>query len=266
MKPSELLPLLLLSATLILALVSETRADEATERGYAIMSEADARNDGFNDMTALVTMILTDASGREKRRRLDFALHEIDDDGDRQRIVFRSPGDVRGTALLTHSHVLADDSQWLYLPAFKRIKRISAANQAGPFVGSEFAYEDLVEQDADNYVNRYLRDDTLEGVPCYVVERVPRFDNSGYRRQVVYVDQAELRYRKIEFFDKDDRLLKTLRLERYQRYLDHFWRALSMTMINHQSDSTTVMLWEDIQYGAGLSANAFTPNALKRLR
>jgi hypothetical protein len=266
MKPSELLPLLLLSATLILPWVSETRADEATERGYAIMSEADARDDGFSDMTALVTMILTDASGRERRRTLDFALHETKGDGDRQRILFQAPGDVRGTVLLTHSHVLADDDQWLYLPAFKRVKRISAANQSGPFVGSEFAYEDLVEQDADNYVNRYLRDDSLDGVPCYVVERVPRFDNSGYRRQLVYVDQAELRYRKIEFFDKNDRLLKTLRLKHYQRYLDRFWRALSMTMTNHQSDSTTVMLWEDIRYGAGLSARAFTPNALKHIR
>ncbi len=266
MQPSTLLPLLLQAAALMLTCASDARADAATDRGYAIMSEVDARADGFQDMTARVTMILTDEHGREKRRKLDFDLREAEDDGDQQRIVFQSPGDVRGTALLTHSHVLADDDQWLYLPAFKRVKRISAANQSGPFVGSEFAYEDLVEQDADKYVNRYLREDTLAGLPCFVVERVPRFKNSGYRRQVVYVDQAELRYQQIEFFDHEDRHLKTLRLESYQRYLNRFWRALTMTMTNHQTGKSTVMLWQDIRYGTGLAAGDFTPNALKRIR
>jgi hypothetical protein len=33
--------------------------------------------------------------------------------------------------------------QWLYLPALKRVKRISSSNKSGPFVGSEFAYEDI---------------------------------------------------------------------------------------------------------------------------
>jgi len=265
MKLSHLYPLLVLNAALMLTGVSYARADAATDRGYAIMSDADARADSFRDMIAHVTMILTDESGRERRRKLDFALRETDGDGDQQRIVFQSPGDVRGTALLTHSHVLADDDQWLYLPAFKRVKRISAANQSGPFVGTEFAYEDLVEQDADNYVNRLLREDTLDGLPCFVVERVPRFKNSGYQRQVVYVDQPELRFQKIEFFDHENRRLKTLRLERYQQYLDRFWRALTMTMTNHQTGSTTVMLWEDIRYGSGLTAGDFNPHALKRI-
>jgi hypothetical protein len=266
MKLSNLYPLLLLNAALLLTCVCDARADAATDRGYAIMSDADARADGFRDMTARVTMILTDEGGSEKRRKLDVALRESKGDGDQQRIVFQSPGDVRGTALLTHSHVLADDDQWLYLPAFKRVKRISAANQSGPFVGSEFAYEDLVEQDADNYVNRYLGEDTLAGLSCFVVERVPRFKNSGYRRQLVYVDQAELRYQQIEFFDHEDRQLKTLRLGNYRRYLQRFWRALTMTMTNHQTHKTTVMRWQDIRFGTGLAAGDFNPHALKRIR
>lgn len=235
-------------------------------RGLEIMSEVDERATGFQGLTAQVTMILRSGKGKERERQFDLSLLEVDGDGDKQKIVFRKPADVKATALLTHSHVLADDDQWLFLPAFKRVKRISAANHSGPFVGSEFAYEDLATQDADNYINRYVGDEPVDDVPCFVVERLPRFDNSGYRRQMVYVDEDELRYQKIEFYDRENRLLKTLRLESYELFEQRFWRPLSMTMSNHQTGKSTVMRWEDIRYRTGLAASGFTAHALKRIR
>ena len=96
-----------------------------------------------------------DESVRELRRQVFESTEE--GRGDKSIIVFDSPRDIGGTALLSHTKILEPDDQWLYLPALGRVKRISSGNKSGPFVGSEFAYEDLVSQEVDKYNYRWLR-------------------------------------------------------------------------------------------------------------
>ena len=74
----------------------------------------------------------------ESKRELEIRTLEVKDDGDKSLTVFHTPRDVRGTALLTFSHGVDPDDQWLYLPALRRVKRIASNNQSGPFMGSEF--------------------------------------------------------------------------------------------------------------------------------
>ena len=72
------------------------------------------------------------------------------------------PKDVKGTATLTFTHKVGPDDQWLYLPALKRVKRITSENRSGSFVGSEFAYEDLGSQELEKYSKRkYIKEE-----PC----------------------------------------------------------------------------------------------------
>ena len=89
---------------------------------------------------------------------------------------------MAGTALLSHTKILAADDQWLFLPALQLVKRISSANKSGPFVGSEFAYEDLASQELDKYDYRFLGEQPCGDLTCYVVERVPAYENSGYTK------------------------------------------------------------------------------------
>jgi aldehyde:ferredoxin oxidoreductase len=98
-----------------------------------------------------MVMILRNKRGQESKRELEIRTLEVKDDGDKSLTVFHTPRDVRGTALLTYSHGVDPDDQWLYLPALRRVKRIASNNQSGPFMGSEFAYEDLSSQEIDKY-------------------------------------------------------------------------------------------------------------------
>ena len=131
-------------------------------------------------------------------------------DGDKSLIIFEKPRDVKGTATLTFTHKEGSDDQWLYLPAIKRVKRISSNNKSGPFMGSEFAYEDLSSQEVEKYNYKHLRDETFDGKDCYVVERIPMDKYSGYTKQVAWIDKAEYRALKIDFYDRKKSLLKTL--------------------------------------------------------
>ena len=133
---------LLLVALLPLAAAAQSPEEE---KGLEVSREADRRDLGFGDSMASMEMILKNASGQTSTRELSLKTLEVADEGDGDKIlsVIESPPDVRGTALLTFTHINEQDDQWLYLPALKRVKRISSANKSGPFLGSEFAYEDL---------------------------------------------------------------------------------------------------------------------------
>jgi hypothetical protein len=234
-------------------------AQTPEDRGRSIAEAADARDSGWRDDRVGMEMVLRNRSGQESIRRLHRLSLESTERGagDRSLIVFEEPRDIEGTALLSHTRILEPDDQWLYLPALRRVKRISSGNRSGPFVGSEFAYEDLVSQEVDKYDYRWLRDEPCEGHPCAVVERYPRYENSGYRRQVVWWDLDEYRIQKIEYHDRKDALLKTLIYDGWAEY-DGFWRPGRMTMENHQNGKSTELRFRGWRFGTGVAAAEFT--------
>ena len=241
-------------------------AETPEEKGLAIAIEADKRDTGFSDSTSNMIMELSNKQGDKSVRNIRIKTLEVIGDGDKSMSIFDKPADVKGTAFLTYSHTMKPDEQWLYLPALKRVKRINSKNKSGPFMGSEFAYEDLASQEIDKYTYKYLRDEKLNGVDCFVIERYPSYAHSGYTRQVAWVNKAEYRPEKIVFYDRKNSLLKTLTYEGYQQYLDQYWRPDAMNMINHQTEKRTALQWLNYQFKTGLDDSDFNKNSLKRAR
>jgi len=240
------------------------------QKGHTIAEEADRRDRGFGDSTADLRMILRSRRGDERTRELRSRVLERPE-GDRSLVAFDSPPDVRGTALLTYANRAGEDDQWLYLPALKRVRRISALNRSGPFMGSEFSYEDLVSELVEKFTYRWLRDEAcpaagLGSVACFVVERRPVEASSAYSRQILWIDQDQYRTVKLEYYDRRNVLLKTLSLTQYQQHAGRFWRAGEMLMTNHQTGQSTRLLWSQHQFGVGLRESDFTPQALARVR
>ncbi len=255
------LPLALFS-TASTAVLAET----PEEQGLAIAQEADKRDSGFADFTANLTMTLRNKQGEESLRDMRSKTLEVEDDGDKTLTIFDRPEDVKGTALLTFSHKQGSDDQWLFLPALKRVKRIASNNKSGPFMGSEFAYEDISSQEVEKYTYKYIKDEQLDGEDMFVFERYPVDKNSGYTRQVVWMDKSDYRERKIDYYDRKKSLLKTLTFSDYKQYKDKFWRAEEMNMINHQTGKSTTLSWSNFEFSVGLNDREFDRNALKRAR
>jgi len=241
-------------------------AQTPEEQGLEIAAEADRRNDGFGDTQASMKMVLRNKAGKESVRLMRSKTLEVKGDGDKSMTIFDEPKDVKGTASLTYSHAIKADEQWLYLPALKRVKRISSKNKSGPFMGSEFAFEDISSQELDKYKYKYLREEEIEGRSVFVVEAYPQYKNSGYKRLISWIDQTEYYTVKTEFYDRKDTLLKTLLFSEYRKYLDQYWRAHKLQMDNHQSGKSTTLHWEEFRFQTGLTSADFNSNALKRLR
>lgn len=249
-----------------LTLSAFSMAQTATEKGLEIAIESDKRNTGWQDTTAKMTMILRNSRGEESIRALRVKSLEVEGDGDKSLTIFDEPKDVSGTALLTFSHKTEPDDQWLYLPALKRVKRIASRNKSGPFMGSEFAFEDLSSQEVEKYTYEYLKDEACGELTCFVVKRYPTDENSGYTSQTAWIDQTEYRVIKVDFYDRKETLLKTLESQGYVQYLDKFWRPEKMAMKNHQTGKSTDLLWKDYKFKTGLDDGDFSKNSLKRAK
>lgn len=250
----------------LLPLSAQAQNDDAREKGFSIAQEVENKDNGWGDSQALMQMVLLNKRGDSSQRELRIRSLEVEGDGDKSLTVFDQPRDVKGTALLSFSHAVEPDQQWLYLPALKRVKRISSANKSGPFMGSEFAFEDLTSFELEKYDYEYLRDESVNGQDCYVIKYVPKYEHSGYTYQEVWIDKAEYRVQKIDFYDRKRTLLKSLTYGDYQQFLTKYWRALTMSMENHQTGKSTTLTWRNYEFNVGLSDSDFTSSSLKRAR
>lgn len=241
---------------------------QTDDRGYQIAARSDHSDDGFSDTIAELRMVLRNGNGQEAERQLELRTLEREnpETGDKTLIVFNSPRDLDGTALLSHARLIDPDDQWLFLPGLNRVKRISSVNKSGPFLGSEFAYEDFTAQEADKFSYRFLREEPCGDLTCDVVERTPLYEHSGYTRQVAWVDQSVYQYRRIDFYDRGGALIKTLTFEDYRLYEDRFWRAHLLRMENHVTGKSTDLIFSNYRFQTGLNDRDFVRGALARLR
>ena len=260
----KFLPLILIAGLTGLSLSSTAAA--SPEKGLEIATELDKRDTGFKDSTSTMVMVLSDQHGQSTQRAIGNRTLEGSSEGDLSLVIFDSPGDVRGTAFLSHTKKAGSDDQWLFLPALKRVKRIASSNKAGPFMGSEFAYEDIASQEVEKYTYNYLRDEKVNGLDCFLVEYDPVDRKSGYSRQLVWIDKKEYRLQKIEFYDRKNSLLKTLSYANYNKFLGKYWRADTLSMENHQTGKKTQLQFSDWAFQTGLTEKDFQKNALKRIK
>jgi hypothetical protein len=250
-------------AALIAMQTTGAHAESAAEKGLAIVREAERRSQGWVDSVADARMILRDRQGNASVRRMELRSLEAGPgtDGGRTLLFFRSPPDVDGTALLTHSHATRDDDQWLYLPEIKRVKRISGSGKSGSFMGSEFSYEDLASQEVDKFKHKLLGEEDLGGRKTWKIERTPVDPRSGYSKQTLWIDQQYMQGVKIDFYDRKGELLKTLTLEGMKPY-GKWFRADKLVMVNRQTKKESHLTFANRKLGTELKAKDFESDGL----
>jgi len=246
--------------------VQPTLAQSAKEKGLRIAQAAYDVESGFGDSTAEMSMILRNKRGQESRRTIRIKTLEVPDGGNKTLFVFDNPRDVKGTAFLTHGHKTKPDDQWIYLPALKRVKRISSSKRSGSFMGSEFSYEDLSTPEIEKYQYEWIRDEPCGILSCTVTEWIPLESGSGYSRLLVWHDRNEILPRKTEYYDRRNAHLKTLTHEDYNQYLEKHWRPGKLNMINHVTGKSTELNWENYSFNTGLDDRDFSQTGLRRVR
>lgn len=178
---------------------------------------------------------------------------------------FISPADVRNTSFMNWSYDEEgrDDDQWIYLPALKKVKRISSDSKGDYFMGSDFTYDDLGDRHPSEDTHKLLREEKLKGEDCYVVESIPIEEEYMYSKTVTWVSKDKWIGLKKEFYDEDGEHLKNLTVEKYDK-IDGFWVILHSEMHNIQKDHKTIMKLKNVKLNTGIDGGMFTERMMKR--
>jgi outer membrane lipoprotein-sorting protein len=248
----------------ILGMTAWALAATPEEEGRAIAEKSDAQFRGFVDESMSATMHLISAKGDTVSRRTVNMTLERPNAEDYSLIQFLDPPDVKGTGLLTYQNPKGDDQQWLYLPELRRVKKISSKNKSGAFMGSEFAYEDITGNTLDKFKYKKMGEEKLNGVDCYVIEKVPTYENSGYTKIKQWFSKENYLPQRAEFTDRKNSLLKVQTVTGFKQY-GNCWRFEGFLMENLQTKKKSAILFSDRKLGQGLKEDAFTQRSLQRL-
>ena len=250
----------------VLATLFTLSGEISANKGLDIAKLSDKNNEGYVDSSSYMTMQLINKKGDIVERKLAFKRLEVPEDGDKSIAVFESPRDVKGVAILSYAHKVKSDDQWLYLPALKRVKRIASKNKSGPFLGSEFSFEDFSFQEVEKYDYTFIGEETCSNLMCLVIERRPLDPYSGYTKQLVWIDKENYLVQKIHHYDRKSFHLKTQTFEEYKLYEGFFWQPHKIKMMNHQNGKSSILKFQDIKLNSGFTDKDFSQNSLRRSR
>ncbi|RKY49785.1 MAG: outer membrane lipoprotein-sorting protein [Candidatus Neomarinimicrobiota bacterium] len=228
--------------------------------GKQIMEDVYNKPTG-DDMQGELTMTLTNKQGESRVRTLKQYI-KYGDEVDKKIMFFQAPADVRGTSFMNWSYADGrDDDQWIYLPALKRTKRISSDGKSDYFMGSDFTYDDLGDRHPDEDTHTLLREETLEGKTCWVVESIPKEEDYMYSKTITWVMKDNYLGLRREFYDEDGDLLKILTIKKFDQ-IDGFWTILETEMKNVQKDHKTNMAFNNVQINRGIPDRRFTERSM----
>jgi outer membrane lipoprotein-sorting protein len=250
-------------AVVVLLLAGTAALPGQTPGAYDIMKRADERYGGD---TARYKLTMTLASGRGSPRLREVSYYFKDyGDTDKVLMFFNSPRDVAGTGYLsfTYDDDAKDDDIWLYLPAMKRVRRITGSGKNDSFMGTDFTYEDMGSRSLARDEFSLRGEEAAEGGPCWVVEAKPKDARDPYGRRVIWVRQDSYIITAVEYYDRQDRLLKTLRVSGISQ-IDGVWTAQKMEMTNVQDKHTTTIEMSEIRFNVPLDDSLFAVTSLER--
>lgn len=245
-------------------LANISHAETVEEKGLRIATAMELRDDGWVGLTADVEMVFGEQ--KEPNYKFHIRLFEKPNDGYKGLIIYDYPSDMRGVISMVHLHRYTPNDMWIFIPSNKRVKRFSSQKKNSSFLGSPFTSEDLNRGEVEKYTYHWIRDEDYEGLPCSVIDRLPVEENSGYIKQRLWIDQTEHRVLKMKFYNLQDVHIKTQYFKDYKKYLDHFWREGSRTMVNEKTKASATFFFKNWKLKVELNENDFLPTRLKKLR
>jgi|Deesub1362A_J573_1020465.scaffolds.fasta_scaffold00007_305 outer membrane lipoprotein-sorting protein len=223
--------------------------------GNEILKKVEDTYNAPEDRVSEVKMILVESDGSQKEREMKFWMK-----GKHKKLfVFRAPADVKGVGFL----VLSDNELYLYLPAFKKIRRIASHVKNEPFMGTDFSYNDFAKSEfTKNYNAKILEENENQ----YVLELLPKPESDvNYSKLIMFVNKKVFLPDSIKFFDKGGNFFKIMRNRKFNQ-IKSYWVIGEVEMENVKDKHKTIMqtIKEDVD--VGLSDKIFTKRNLKRAK
>ena len=212
---------------------------------------------------AKMKMTLISKSGSQKTREVIVYLKDTKE-GKKTLMKFLAPADIRSTGFLVWEHKDKDDDQFLYLPALKKVRRISSSQKNQSFLGTDFSYQDMESRDINKATHKLLREEKLNGYDCYVVESIPNpGEDYQYSKLVEWIRKDNYVPIKAEMYDKNGKLYKILTVQNVEN-IDGYQIVKKTTMENIRTKHKTILEIVNIKINPNLPDKYFTQRFLEK--
>jgi outer membrane lipoprotein-sorting protein len=250
-----------------LVLASLASAAFAAPDADSILKAVRDRQDG-KDIYSESRLILDDPSGGKRERDLIYLQKDYPED-ERLTLYFKTPSDVKGVGFQSFNYNEAtgkDDEQWLYMPAFRQVRRIATGDKRGSFMGSEYAYIDLDKLRVSDYKQAVTGEEAVDGRDCWVIERSPAseevINKTGYHKTVLWVDKERNLVLKQTYYDAAGVLFKTMAVSKVEQ-IQGIWTVMESTMSEHVGGKRSTLQFANVHYDVGLDDKLFQQRVLQ---
>ncbi len=272
-----------LSATVIVAStallplnsIAESLTDKALPEtalpvGRTLMKNVNALDEG-EQVTRKLSMRTVDKRGKERTRET-ISYRKYYGNEKRTVLYYLKPRNVKDTGFLTFDYPEAtrDDDQWLYLPALRKARRISASDRGDYFLGTDFSYEDIKKEgkvEINDFRYTTLAKETLDGRSVYHVEALPIDEATahelGYGKVHSWIDPITWVIVKAQYWDIKMNDLKTLSVQDI-RQVNGIWTRHKLTVNNHKTGHFTEFVFSEVDYLSSINEKVFTKRSLIR--
>ena len=215
-----------------------------------------------------IAVTLIDKTGKTRSREIaSYTMKE--GKTDKTVLVFKTPKDVAGVSYLSFDYLDKEDGSptdsdsWLYLPAMKKVRRVSGSNKDDDFQGTDFSYDDIGTRSLSKDTFAILGEEAVNGVNCWILEAKAKDEKAKVSRRVSWINKETYVSQKAEYYDRQNNLFKVLTCENIQK-INGCWATQKMTMKNVQTNHQTVYELQNIKFDIPIDTNYFTVSALER--
>jgi hypothetical protein len=208
-----------------------------------VIQESERRIKSSTEKT-LYRMELIDGSGQVQQTR-DIELYYKKADGTETTLFkFTAPPVVQGTGLLIVDTAKPVNDIWMYLPATRRIRRISGAEKSNWFMGTEFTHEDFEDYNTAAYNFQLEKEDEACGEQqrCFVVAATANDaaekEASGYGKKTYWIEKRSMYPIRVDYLDKSQAPAKRLDVRKLAQ-AGPYWRPQVYEMRNLANNRTT---------------------------
>ncbi len=251
--------------SILLLLTAQSSAEDTTETVSAREISLKARDKQFPKNSVMdITMILINKRG-SKRERTILSKRRDEENGEaKSAAYFLSPADVKGTGFLVWEHKDQPNDIWIYLPALKKIRRIASEQKHQSFMGSDFSYADMENEDVDDADHKIISEETVEGMDCWVVESIPKPESdSEYSKLVTWVRKKDYIPQQVDFYNKKGKHFKHMKSLRIAPVGEEMLPT-HISMENIQKKHKTEIILSNIKLDQDIPDEEFTKRAIQR--
>jgi hypothetical protein len=219
-----------------------------------------------------VHLISETKSGKKKHKIYEMWRKKIGNTDHKKTMSrFHSPRKIKGQGVLiieSGDEKSGNDIR-MYLPAYKRVRRIERQMQSGSFMGTAFYYSDLVTHEVKDYSYKYYKQMNCpvnKKEKCHKILCTPKTDDikerRGYAKFFVWVNTKNYMTDALVGYNEKNKKIKTIKFEQNVK-IGKKWLAKKITASDHKSNRSAIYHIKKFKHGKVIGDDYFTENYLK---